>query len=507
LNEQEFKALCDACDALLVENNASTARMAISWLHIIREHPVFLKNYERLFPSSIPLETIRNRLLQKVRRVASGIKLLADALTFRESTLPRICSELKRVDVLFVSHLINESHLGSSSDFYFGDIPKKLASKGYTVAVALIDHTHSSRLPKSSCWEIDNVKRFLLPRISCISDEIEFKNSLRVESKKLRKWAKSATSGLGKRVAYFAADQATSNGNSANLRIGRFVGVINAILQPKLMVVTHEGHSWERLAFSGARKTNPMVYCVGYQHAALFKLQHAIRRKLAQQYNPDMILTSGSVAMRQMELSGAAAGTPIAVLGSNRGSQKTFTPHKLSQTITCLVLPEGVESECNLLFEFSLDCANAMPSVLFVWRTHPLLSFEMLSRKNPKLRNLPGNVFVSNSTLLDDASKSQFALYRGTTAIVSMVTSGLRPIYLKVPGEMTIDPLYELLHWKAVVTTVADFYRSVASSELHNMDDEFEYLFAQKYCLEFYLPIDIAVLEKVLHGIENVDQA
>lgn len=503
MTEKEFKELCDVCDSLLVANDTSVTRIANSWLHIIREHPVFLKNYEGLFRPSLPSVTIKNKLLQKVRKVASGIKLLSSTRTLREKSIFNICSDLEKTDVLFISHLINESQIGSSTDFYFGNLPRELAAKGYTVTVALIDHTNISQLLNSACWAVDNVRRVLLPRVAGVLDEIEFKKAFRVESKRLRKLAEFATSRLEKKVFLCAADQATSNSNSANLRIGRLVGELNAMLQPKLMVVTYEGHAWERLAFSFARAVNPRVLCAGYQHAALFKLQHAIRRKLARQYNPDIILTSGHVAKRQMEQSEVASGVPIVVLGSNRVSQKIEVQNPLSQAITCLVLPEGIESECNLLLEFSLGCANVMPNVKFLWRMHPLMNFDLLSGKNPKLQNLPGNVSLSKTTLSDDASKAQFALYRGTTAIVSMVMSGIRPIYLKTPGEMTIDPLYELEQWKAVVSTVAEFRRLIETSKSSNQDEAFERACAQEYSKEFYSPIDVIVLERVLQDIEK----
>ena len=43
------------------------------------------------------------------------------------------------------------------------------------------------------------------------------------------------------------------------------------------------------------------------------------------------------------------------------------------------------------------------------------------------------------ATLEDDILRCRWALYHGTTAIVHAVVAGLRPIYLQLTGEMTID--------------------------------------------------------------------
>ena len=80
-----------------------------------------------------------------------------------------------------------------------------------------------------------------------------------------------------------------------------------------------------------------------------------------------------------------------------------------------------------------------------------------LQAGNSRLRNLPPNVRRSVATFESDLAGCAWALYRGTTAIVQAVGAGLRPVYLRIPGEMTIDPLYELEGWKASVETPDDF--------------------------------------------------
>ena len=47
LKERDYDTLCKFCDVLILEENLY--RVAISWLHVIREHPIFLRQYNNIF--------------------------------------------------------------------------------------------------------------------------------------------------------------------------------------------------------------------------------------------------------------------------------------------------------------------------------------------------------------------------------------------------------------------------------------------------------------------------
>ena len=82
------------------------------------------------------------------------------------------------------------------------------------------------------------------------------------------------------------------------------------------------------VALAAARSAHPNVYmCIGYQHAAVFRLQHAIRRSLASANTiPIRILTAGEVSSTPTGKSSTGLeGIPISVLGSNRRCFKGST--------------------------------------------------------------------------------------------------------------------------------------------------------------------------------------
>ena len=511
VNEVQYKELCEACDRLLLAPDTSIERVAIPWLHVIREHPIFLVNYVDLFQYENRFAAIGRHMFRLLRNKAAWFRQVLRASRsdgqpwFGPKDLP------KQIDVIIISHLLSASHAGQKEDFYFGNLPDELVKHGHTVLIALINHSGQSGETLACCWGRNSVPRVVLSGSLGISKEITFHHRQKRESARLKKMAKEETSGLVCKILARTSQEALSGGARTTLRLTTQIGTLVAKLKPKAIVVTHEGHAWERNAFAAARRVIPTVRCIGYQHAALFRLQHAIRRNLASEYNPDHILTAGLISKEQLERAPGLNGIPISVLGSNRTFKSTagndecrVSPGNKDQWVrnaACLVIPEGIITECLMLFRFSLACAQAYPEIQFIWRLHPLVTFESLVAQKNILRNLPKNIELAKATLDEDISRCGWALYRGTTAIVQAVVADLRPIYLQLPGEMTIDPLYELENWRVKVRTVPEFLNilikdinsgiCISTTEAQN---------AKKYCDEFFTPFDTKVL---LEAIRN----
>jgi hypothetical protein len=74
--------------------------------------------------------------------------------------------------------------------------------------------------------------------------------------------------------------------------------------------------------------------------------------------------------------------------------------------------------------------------------------------------------------------------------------AGLRPIYLNLPEEMSIDPLYELRAWRIAIETVEDFHRLITEHRCHpSAADVSEYRSAEDYCRNFFNILDPGKLE------------
>ncbi len=496
MNESNFRALCEACDQVLSAPSATLERMAIPWLHVIREHPVFLRNYEDLQQSRGAGS--RWRAWWRRRRAA----IISMLHLFKALPRPHVfwydSQQLPgRVDFLFVSHLLNASQAGADEDFYFGRVPRALMQQGYSVLVALINHSGLPAAQAAQRWHAHAVCRAVLADSLSFGEEYQLRQRLKREGRALKKDSCAAV-GLLRRVFARASDEASSSNSLMTLRAVTEIGELVQRVAPAVIVTTYEGHAWERASFAVARQKQPQVTCVGYLHAALFRLQHAVRRNLAAAYNPDRILTAGEVGKEQLGHHTAFREIPIDVLGSNR-SQAPLDENRKKQKprtrLRCLVLPEGIAEECHTLFEFSLACALACPDVDFTWRLHPILSYEVLAKQNSRLRDLPRNVVVSRQTLTEDLAACDWALYRGTTAIVQAVSAGLKPIYFAASNELTIDPLYELEGYSAKIASVADFLTLVAGwAQQDSTERRLQRQTAQAYCDRFFIPFDPSAL-------------
>jgi hypothetical protein len=278
-----------------------------------------------------------------------------------------------------------------------------------------------------------------------------------------------------------------------------------AQLKPRLVVVTWEGHAWERLAFHAARSVHPAVRCIGYQHTIMFPRSHALRRSIAPLYDPDALLAVGDINRDILKASPDLSDTPVITYGSHR---RSAAPRERSPDagMRCLVIPEGLELECLTLFNFVLEAAARREDVEFVLRMHPGLSFAALARRHPQFRALPKNVHVSaEADIAADFARCDWALYRGSSAAVHAVLAGVRPIYLEREGELTIDPLFAVRGWRrhvgnpAAFDTVIDSDRAAAGE-----DRRTEWESARAFCDRYVVPPQIDVVRALLRERTHV---
>lgn len=498
MNEGRYNAICKACDQLLTSSDSSNERVAIPWLHMIRPHPLFLENYQGLFASHAP--AIGERF---IRNAAAALYRIARAVISGGPLWWSVGELQQKCDVLIISHIVNDSCPRTEGDFYYSPAPSELMKHGLRVTIGLINHTEVASSVLAKKWRKAKIPRVVFTTSLGVSTELTLFRRGLAEARRLKSFANKQTDQLSRRVSLRASAEAISGGALFSLRLGQQIRALVVRLQPQAIIVTYEGHSWERIAFAAARAVSPQIRCIGYQHAALFNLQHALQTRLAEGYNPDVVLTAGCIAKTQLQKNPQLRDVRIEALGSNRSfERKPARRWKASHgdALTCLVLPEGLVSECNLLFGFALHCARRMPNVRFIWRLHPSLTFEELIRKNPNLHALPTNVTVSTlHTLPEDISRSHWALYRSSTAIVQATVAGILPIYLHQNGEMQIDTLYQIADLRPQVIEVDDFCALVTNADDEDFDARAEQV--QDFCERLFTPLDIEVLVSCLETV------
>jgi len=479
LNIKQYKLLCDACDQVINEDK-NLYRVSIPWLHVLREHPASLRQYECLFNNNVNDDVLysNNSLLVNRKRL--------DIFPLESHKITK-SNNSKDVDVVIVSHIVNVEHLDSNEDFYFGDIPQYLINNRVNPLVVLINHTNEKTESLSKKAVNSDLPRIILPKNLSLIEEMHNIFGLIREMLKIR-LSSFREKGLLKQTMQRASSAKGLGGALSSLRINRQIKQILKLYNPKVIITTYEGHSWERVVYGVVNRHNDNILRIAYQHSVITKNAHSIFRSLGKKYDPDLIFTSGFITKNFFQKSPEKMHSRLEILGSKKSSVNIST-HGQKKRQICLVLPEGIIDECITLFNFSIKCANFLPHIDFIWRLHPVISFkEVLRCMGINSDDLPKNIVLSSSSLSEDIIKSNFALYRGTTAIIEAIYGGLMPIYLADDSGMTIDLLFEIDDGKAVVRNVNEFSMIIKDNSPFDNDK------LVKYCESYFTQIDYSAL-------------
>jgi hypothetical protein len=471
LSEDEYRALCEDCDTLLAESGYSLCRVAIAWLHVLNEHPSNLAHYRDVLSDGHSGGILRWRAL------------LGQARAWFADSPSGWLTGADPADVVFVSHLLNAGQVGQE-DFYFGRLPELLRERGLETCVVLRNATRESAHGLTGGWNSDMAPRVVLPSAATLRQELRLRRDLGREARIVRASERKTVPDLLRRNA---VRHALSHASLASLRFYyQFVDLLRRV-RPRAVVLTYEGHAWERLAFAAARSIDANIRRIGYHHTIMFPRQHAAVRPLSDAFDPDLVLTAGTVTAARFKAAFQQTGTRVGTLGIHRRMSSTQVAS--GDKSTCLFVPDGVETEVARLFDFAVAAAKLAPDVPFVMRFHPVVSVRRLRKRYPHFADLPSNLSISCSSIDDDVARARWVVYRGSNAAVYAVIAGARPIYVAVSGELHIDALAELNAWKEKVST-PDELSNLVTTDLSA--DKSEHCGAReaavRFCEQYFVP-------------------
>ena len=470
--EDRFQELCKVFDRIL--KKAPTPEIiANNYLHIFNLDSESLAKYDA--------SKIKNFWLSIKFRLVAIIRLF-HSIYDKNYYFGR--QQNVRSDILFVSHITNSEQLLQDNDSYFGFMPDKLLKKKVNSSIALIMHNKINNKKVLNRFVDRDIPRFLLSSSLDFLSEIKLYLSQRKSKKQLRSNLKDfqVDNKLAKDILRYHLSPSTIQANRIAIQVARIVNETES----KFLITTYEGHPWERLVYYYARKINPNIKCFGYQHAAVFKYQHAIKRPLGKEYDPDVVLTSGLIAKDILNKS-PMRDYKIVCIGSPKHPPNAIMTNKKK---TCLVVPEGLISECLILFKLSLTYAKRHQDQKFIWRLHPLVSFENLKKHNDIYNHLPNNIHLSNDDLDEDIKKCDSVLYRGSTAVVKAINAGLKPIYYQQNAhELCVDSIYQHKRGKEIVNNQKELNLALNK----NIDMKTKQVL-QVFAQDFYTPLDTEIL-------------
>ncbi len=519
--EETYDRLTRICDRILRRPDAPLTLMALPWLHIINEVPFVLTGYADLIDALEPDSDSRHRpsfIQAPIRRGRWGAYRFA--LLMRnlirpmrnphagdpETALPALKNG--GVDVIIVSWLINDSHLAEDDDFYFGNLQALLAERGFSSLLVLRNQSgHPTRPLLKKTVRSRPFSRVMLPETATLAREIHFIKRCLSTRRYLRQYAVHASCGSERRLCGAASRLAVSNPVVQNLRLHAQMEALCRNTRPSVVITLYEGHAWERCVYHAARRAGPLSRCVGYQHTAIRKRSHALKRSLSphHDFDPDLVLTVGTVTRRILEKSHAVNGVQTLLYGTHRRTGGDASVHSPRRETVFLVLPEGDGLECIYLFEFALECAHRLPEVRFIFRTHPYFPIERLAATQKWRIPTDQNVEISRySKIEDDFDRAGYLIYRGSSTVIYAILYGLKPFYLARPDELNFDPLFELSVWRQNVYSVddlVDHYRMDRSAAEDIRLQEWKQ--ARRYCDHYVQPIQQEAVTKIMARSQN----
>ena len=484
MNLKQYKKVCIACDKILDAASNNDEIVSFPILHVISEHPVFLKTYDFIFSKNRNIESKSLNLFKKLNIITSA---------FFDYKIKNIQYEFDKDSrkLIIVSHIHNPNQCGNIIDASFGMLHKDLLeSSNIKPIIFLINHTSLSSKKLSKKFENNKINKVVIPKSSGLFNELRMFSKLILSVYRFSKSLEANNS-----IESSLINAISSPGNLIQslsiLRIGFFVEQIVKTNNPKYIMTTYEGYASERIIFSSARKANNKILCFGYQHSTLNKYQHSLTRSIHKKYNPDHIFCSGDITNQILSNCDSLNGIGISVLGSPNGlslsaDNKILMNHK---HLVFLFLPQAIKSEYKIFFIFILECAKAFPNYNFIWRSHQTLDIEKLDIFQENI--LPSNVKISQNTFDDDLKASSIVIYRGTTAVIRAVIANLIPIYLKTKGEIGIDIMHDLNLNR--VSSTSDLESIIKHSDLlMNKENNL------KFCKEYFRPLDYKAFVSVM---------
>lgn len=398
---------------------------------------------------------------------------------------------------------------GDPSDFYLGDLQKRLKTRG--LSLLLLSGNVTCKGWASFCERTSQTGELsALPDLCLVSpwhplwmmccqigvSFLLFGASLFEKDQLCRRVLKLASCDCMRSQTTF---------NALNFWIGK---LSTRIWKQKFFITLYEGHGWEQCLWRGVRGQDPACKIIGYQHTVIMNHNFETRNPRVSRHEkttPDIVLTIGHRGCEILKAGHAKFGTKIIPFGSFRYSSKMGElkePDEKRQAI--LVIPEGIWEEALFLFESIAKAASILKDRHFILRCHPVLPFHRVS---PHLKKDPtklSNVELSDRHFIeDDFSRSAVAIYRGSSAILYSILKGLKPFYLNSPFLKMIDPLFELKVWKEYVDSlellpekIQDFYSMPLKEKIASWQT------AADYVQGYTIPVDEKSMDQLLTAIQ-----
>jgi len=397
----------------------------------------------------------------------------------------------------------------TESDFYYGDLQKRLQTHGVKMLLLCGDANNSDwNTFASRCISVEGNPR--IPELALCRPLSPLKIAWQQvkTSLALRRRFRSAAGAL---LQSAMAQASLDCLNPAVTQDSLYFEIAQTAVRqwkPQAFVTLYEGHGWEKAAWWGAKTEQKSCRTVGYQHTALFSESLSMLRPCIDDRArslPDVVLALGEQTANLLDAGHRAHGTKLIHFGTFRRQSGATAVQPANPSLrTALVLPEGMAAEADALFRFAYECARHMPEYRFILRGHPQWPAERALRLIDSPVLSMRNIEVStNASIYDDFNRSSLLLYRGSSAALYGILSGLLAVNLRLPQMINSDPIYQLSVWREICSSPAELRECVARFERKPEENRLaDWRVAADYINRYIVPVDDKSVMAFLDAIE-----
>ncbi len=465
MHNKNFKKQILEFNKFLKSNKNNINIVALSFLHILRPQYDLIKNFNNF--------NLKYRVIYHFKFTLN--KIFKNLIIKREKK--KYLS--KKVDLLIISNLTNINNLNKKNDFYFGKLQTDLNKKGINC------HTVFRNFTKVGINEIRKknkiINHYFLDDFDTIKNEIKYLFIAISEflKFKLNKFDTIKINQFKKKFTFFNFLTGISSLRVSNL-------IINFIKKnnPKIVLITLEGHAWEKVLTFKLKKEFSNLTIIGYQFSVISKNTNSLFLKLGKNYETDYIFTKNKIHKKLFVKKGFNP-EKIKVLGNLKKSNiKIVKNNKLNNIIIC---PEALDYENEIMFNFAKKCAEEIKDYNFIFRPHPSY--------NKKFLSVHKNLLISKKSLQDDLIKSKILIYRGSSVCFEASTYKILPLYLKIKNEISIDPLYKFQKKEFEILVVSDLKEIIYNTP--KISNKIKML--SKKNMQFNEKPNISIINKILN--------
>lgn len=399
--------------------------------------------------------------------------------------------------ILFVSHFLGKPQ---AKDSYFGDL-LAAGPQGYETGVLYLNHTWTKAVqyPQASLGDADG-PRILIPRGLPLGLALKRLWKLRNAARRIARHAPSGT------MAAHIRANALDPQNVFTIALLYHARQILRTLQPQLLVLTWEGHAWERALIACAREACPGIDVIAYHHGPVSPMTVAAARPTVSTADPDALMVTGDWVTEQYRSSLLWHDKPIAVVGSPRA--RRAQPLPVADGSTLLVLPEGVHEETIMLFGLAMEALSRDPTLQVILRTHPKIDADMVLKQLPEIRQHGSRLRLSQSSLQSDIAASRWMLYRGSTTAYEGLQSGLRPLlFIDKHDPYPLDCLQDARPWQIRVADAGDIVHAMGEDRREETERrERLYRDAIEHADQLVRPLDIDRAKSLFESFLSKDR-